>query len=536
MTDSLDNFSGTEGAPGRKRRGRKAVLVTAVVLCVLVLLLSGAAVWGYMLSISDRNLPRVYIDGIFVGGMTAEESAAALRDAHWGENVPETLSVTLPAGAGFAVDPFRAGAAVTAEQAVAAAHRYGHTGDVFGNLVHYLGNHLSAHDVVQGERTLDGDYLHACIDEGLTQLRRKLAKSTITADLPGGKLLVLKGAGGVELDTDALYDALCSALREGKASLVFDKLKQEPAMPDFEKLYRDLSHEPANAYFREDFSVEPEVVGCSFGVEQAVALWKQAAVGEQIVIPLNLSQPEVTAAELEAMLYRDVLGTQTTSYAWSSDSRINNINLAAGKLNGVILMPGDTFSYNETVGQRTAEAGFRYAKAYSDGEEVEALGGGICQVSSTLYCATMYAQLKTVSRTNHYFKVNYLDYGLDATVSWGQPDFKFRNNRDYPIMIQAYTNPDEQTLTVEIWGTDTDGSSIRLRHTSAEVFDEEYPEVLIGYTIHTYGDVYDIDGNYVDTVFENSGTYYFHKEDIEWPEGHEDPFADSFMHDYLNPT
>ena len=536
MTDTLDNFNGMEGSPGRKRRGRKAVLVTAVVLCVLVLLLSGAAVWGYMLSISDRNLPRVYIDGVFVGGMTEEESAAALRDAHWGENVPETLSVTLPAGAGFAVDTFRAGAAVTAEQAVAAAHRYGHTGDVFGNLFRYLGNHLSSHDVMQGERKLDGDYLRSCIDGGLTQLRRKLAKSTITADLPGGKLLVLKGAGGVELDTDALYDALCSALREGKASLVFDKLKQEPAMPDFEKLYRDLSHEPANAYFREDFSVEPEVVGCSFGVEQAVELWKQAAVGEQIVIPLNLSQPEVTAAELEAMLYRDVLGTQTTSYAWSSDSRINNINLAAGKLNGVILMPGDTFSYNETVGQRTAEAGFRYAKAYSDGEEVEALGGGICQVSSTLYCATMYAQLKTVSRTNHYFKVNYLDYGLDATVSWGQPDFKFRNNRDYPIMIQAYTNPDEQTLTVEIWGTDTDGSSIRLRHTSAEVFDEEYPEVLIGYTIHTYGDVYDIDGNYVDTVFENSGTYYFHKEDIEWPEGHEDPFADSFMHDYLNPT
>ena len=114
MSESIDNLNGKEGSAGRRRRGRKAVLITAVVLCVLVLLLSGAAVWGYMLSISDRNLPRVYIDGIFVGGMTEEESAAALRDAHWGENVPETLSVTLPAGAGFAVDTFRAGAAVTA--------------------------------------------------------------------------------------------------------------------------------------------------------------------------------------------------------------------------------------------------------------------------------------------------------------------------------------------------------------------------------------------------------------------------------------
>ncbi|MDO4989156.1 MAG: VanW family protein [Eubacteriales bacterium] len=536
MSESIDNLNGKEGSAGRRRRGKKAVLLTAVVLCVLVLLLSGAAVWGYMLSVSDRNLPRVYIDGIFVGGMTEAESAAALRDAHWGEDVPGTLSVTLPAGAGFSVDTIRSGAVITAEQAVAAAQRYGHTGDVFGNLFRYLANHLTAHDVVQGERTLDEAYLRSCIDEGLTRLRRNLAKSTFTADLPGGKLLVLKGAGGVELDTDALYDEVCAALRGGKDTLVFDKLKQEPAMPDFEKLYRDLSTEPADARFREDFSIEPEVVGCSFGVEQAAALWKQAAVGEQVVIPLTLRQPEVTAADLEKLLYRDVLGVQTTSYAWSSDSRINNINLAAGKLNGVILLPGDTFSYNETVGQRTAEAGFRYAKAYSDGEEVEALGGGICQVSSTLYCATMYAQLKTVSRTNHYFKVSYLDYGLDATVSWGQPDFKFRNSRDYPIMIQAYLNPDEQTLTVEIWGTDTDGSSIRLRHTSAEVFDEEYPEVVIGHSVYTYGDVYDINGNYIDTVFENSGTYFLHKEDIEWPEGHEDPFADSFMHDYLNPT
>ena len=103
-------------------------------------------------------------------------------------------------------------------------------------------------------------------------------------------------------------------------------------------------------------------------------------------------------------------------------------------------------------------------------------------------------------------------------------------------MIQAYTNPDESTLTIEIWGTDLDGRSVSLRHTSGEVYDEEYPDVLIGYSIHTYGDIYDADGNYVDTVYLNSGVYYFHDEDIEWPEGYEprDAFMDDY--DYLNPT
>ena len=536
MTENTDNLNAKEKQPGRRQRGKKAVLITAVVLCVLVLLLSGAAVWGYALSVSDRNLPRVYIDGIFVGNMTEAETAAALEEAHWGENVPETLSVTLPAGAGFSVNYVRAGAAMTLEQAVAAAHRFGHTGDVFGNLWHYLTGHLSTHDIARGEKALDEEYLRGCIDEGLTQLKRRLAKSSITADIPGEKLVVLKGAGGVELDTEGLYAELCTALLAGQDTLSFDRLLKEPEMPDFEKLYHDLYLEPQDAAFREDFSIEPEIVGISFGVEQAVELWQKAEVGQQVIIPVALHQPAVTTADLEAMLYRDMLGSMTTSYAWSTAERINNIQLAASKLDGLILLPGEDFSYNGTVGQRTWEAGFRIAKAYADGQEVEALGGGICQVSSTLYCATMYAQLKTLSRTNHYFKVGYIDYGLDATVSWGQPDFKFRNSRDFPIALHAYTNPDEETLTVEIWGTDTDGTTIRLRHNSAEVYDEEYPEVLIGYSIHTYGDIYDADGNYLDTVYENSGTYFFHDEDIQWPDGRSDPFSDSFMSDYLNPT
>ena len=80
-----------------------------------------------------------------------------------------------------------------------------------------------------------------------------------------------------------------------------------------------------------------------------------------------------------------------------------------------------------------------------------------------MYCAIMFAQLETVERTNHYFKVDYLDYGLDATVSWPSPDFKFKNSRDYPVKIVAYCNDEDKSLTIEIWGTDVDGSYVELR-------------------------------------------------------------------------
>lgn len=539
MNDNFDKLiqdpTQPKAVPEKKTgRARRGMLTFVVVLCVLTLLVCAAAVWGYVISVDGRNFSNVYIDGVFVGGLTEEESLLALEQAGWGGEDSRSLAVSLPAGVGFTVDAVRAGAALDREQAVAAAHRYGRGGGVFSCLYRYLFSHISAYDVCQAEQPLDREYLLHCIESGQTRLNNRLARTAWAADLGSAKLVLLKGAGGVELDTDALEQAVVEALRSGKTELRFDALRAEPAAPDFDALLAELSVEPEDAYFTEEFEVVPEVVGCEFDVAEALRIWQETPLGEQAVVPLTLLQPEVTAASLEAMLYRDVLGVQTTYYTWSTADRIHNIRLAAEKINGVVLLPGESFSYNDTVGQRTVEAGFRIAKAYSDGEEVDALGGGICQVSSTLYCATMYAQLKTLSRTNHYFKVGYLDYGLDATVSWGQPDFRFRNNRDYPIMIQAYLNEDEESLTVEIWGTDMDGSSVRLRHTADAVYDEEYPEVQIGWSIHTYGDIYDINERYVDTVYENSGVYYFHKEDIEWPEG-VDPYLD-LPAGYANPT
>ena len=540
MTDSKDNLNNEKQAePAAKpKKGKKALVICIAVLSVLLLLVCAVAIWGYALSVNDRNLPKVYVDAIPVGGLTREETVAALEREGWGKEEDESLAVRLPTGAGFSVNLRQAGAVLGREEAAEAAYAYGHSGDVFENLFHWLFNHLFSYDVAQHSRPLDEAYIRAKMDEGILRMEQNLQRTAYVADPESGKLVVLKGAGGIELDTAALYEAVAAALKAGERELRFDKLIKEPEMPDFAGILAELAVEPEDAYFTETFEIVPEVTGCRFSVEEAVRIWNETAVGEQAVIPLELLVPETTAKMLEAMLYRDVLGSMTTSYAWSTPARINNIQLVADKLNGHIMLPGEVFSYNEYVGQRTEEAGFQMAQAYSDGQVVEALGGGICQVSSTLYCATLYARLETVSRTNHYFKVSYIDYGLDATVSWGQPDFKFRNNRDYPIMIQAYTNPDETTLTIEIWGTDVDGYDVKLRHTSGEVYDEEYTDVLIGYSINTYGDIYDADGNYLDTVYLNSGVYYFHDEDIEWPEGREVDGMDAFMddYDYLNPT
>ncbi len=515
----------------RPKRGpvKRALIVLLTVLCVLALLVCGAAVLGYRVSVDRRILPNTYVAGVSVGGMTREEADRALRDAGFGSLEGESLSVTLPAGAAFSVDYMGSGAILSRDAAVGYAYAPGHGTNVFTNLRDAVKSRLAPTSIQPGEQPLDEAYVHACVNEGLAALEKNLTRTAYLADLPGEKLILFKGAGGIPLDQDGLYAAVTAALKAGEKTLRYDTLTREIAAPDFESLFWEIAVLPSDAYYTETFEVVPEVVGYGFDLDEAKRLWDAAGVGEQVIVPLITVQPEVTAAELEAVLYRDVLGSQLTYYYGSTSERINNIRLAASKLDGLILLPGETFSYNDTVGQRTQEAGFQYADAYSDGQVVSELGGGICQVSSTLYGATLYARLKIVSRQNHYFKVGYLDYGLDATVSWRQPDFKFRNDRDYPIKLAAYLNEDDLSLAVEIWGTDVDGVTVRLYHTEDDVFDEELPWVLVGKSVHTYGDLYDAEGNYMNTVYENFGVYYFHDEDIEWPEGYERGGTDMYL-------
>ena len=354
--------------------------------------------------------------------MTQEEADQALRAAGFDSLEGESLTVTLPAGAGFYVDYLRSGTVLSREDAAALAYAGGHGTNVFTNLWAAMKSHLAPVSIEMGEQPLDEAYIRSCMDEGVRALNTNLSRPAYIPDITNARLTLYKGAGGVELDTDGLYKAIETALRAGEKTLRFDKLLREPAMPNFEQIYSEVAVEPVSAWYSDSFEVIPETVGVSFGVEEAVQLWQNANIGEQVIIPLTLTQPDFTA------------------------ERINNIRLAAAKLDGLILLPGESFSYNETVGKRTEEAGFQYADAYSDGQVVPELGGGICQVSSTLYSASLYARMKTLSRTNHYFKVGYLDYGMDATVSWGGPDFKFRNDRELPIKIAAYLNEDEGSL------------------------------------------------------------------------------------------
>lgn len=507
-----------------KKNFKKLKITLIVIALILALLAAGATVGGYFVTKSETNLPKVYVDGIDVGGLTKAETEARLDEHQWDENVSYALRVKLPAGVSFKLDVCKAGAMFTKDAAVRAAYRYGHSANWFDNLFRYAMNLVMPVDVSETYMRLDEEYIRGCAEKGIEKFQKKTADTGYVVDEKNEMLRIVKGAGQMEIDLDKLCRQISQALLDDQRLLEYVQIDNSLSMPDFEAIHQELGKEPADAYFEEgSFEIVPEVVGCSFDVEQAKSLWQTAQPGETVLIPLEISYPEKTAESLKSLLFRDKLGSQMTYYTWSSDNRINNIKLAVASLDGLILMPGDVFSYNEALGQRTEAAGYLPAGAYNDGQVVQELGGGICQVSSTLYCAAMLSQLETVERTSHYFKVNYLDWGLDATVSWGGPDYRFRNNREYPIKLVAWCNDEDESVTIEVWGTDVDGSYVELRHSMGCIYDDEYTNVIIGYGVSLTRTVYDKDGNYLYKVTEPYGIYNLHEEDIKWPEPEPDP-------------
>lgn len=210
----------------------------------------------------------------------------------------------------------------------------------------------------------------------------------------------------------------------------------EPEAIDIDKIYSEVHKEAKNAYYTKDpFQVYPHVDGVDFDLEAAREMLKEDK--EEYVIDLKITIPEITTNKIGNEAFPDLLSTFSTKYDASNTPRTTNLKLAMNKLNGVVVSPGETFSYNKTLGKRTAEAGYREAGGFAGGRVVQTLAGGICQISSTLYDAVVYANLEIVERHNHMFLAGYVGAGKDATVVYGAYDFKFKNTRKYPIMLKT---------------------------------------------------------------------------------------------------
>lgn len=500
-----------------EKKGKGTFWKIIVALDVVFLLLIGA-VCGFTYSIreGDQIFPGVTVADIDLSDCTTEEAVKALNAGGWEEWSKENVTADLPAGFKVTVNAGESGAIRPAEEVAKQAMKVGRDTSFFGSLAEYLDGMRQQQDIFSETQKLDEEYIREQISESVEAMYNSFPEKPYDVNMENKVLTITRSAQGLTIDQAEIRDLVTKALKDRNFSNVdfdFTKNVQESTI-DIQAIHDDIYKEAKNAvYDPSTGGATQSSTGVDFDVEEAKSLVNGANIGDTISVPIQVTEPSVTTEALNAKLFAHQLGAKSSSFASSSSNRVNNIALAAQKINGRILNPGETFSYNNAVGQRTAAAGFKEAGAYLDGKVVQEIGGGICQVSSTLYNAALLSNLKIVSRTNHYFPVSYLPDGLDATVSWTSPDFKFSNNTAYPIKIVASANTSNMTLYIEIWGTNDAGTHVVMTSDTKKNFDPNNPSVPTGYTTTTYRNVYNSANQLLSSNVEAKSTYHYHTND-----------------------
>lgn len=532
------------GEQGRAKN-KKIWMISGAAAAVLLGGYLGLCAW---VSGSDRILPNVSVAGLDVSGMTAAEAETALSGA-MAEHGSQII------GAVSYEDQLWS---ITAEEmgygwrfAAESAGAVGRENFLTGGAV-YLGQLLGRDHQISAPRW-DCTVLDDLVD--LVEAETGGSVTEAAYQLDGEALVMTKGKTGQAIDRSQVQDSLWSAVEgameqkfsgmEGVVEVKNPLIPQEtpPQEPDFQAIHDAVAVEPQNAqYTRETGAVADHVVGVDFDVEALKAAYEKTGEGETFSIPVTLTQPEETKQSLEAKLFRDLLGEGTTNVSGSS-ARKHNVKLSAQACNGVILMPGEVFSYNNTTGSRSASKGYLAAPVYSGDASVDEVGGGICQTSSTIYYAVLHTNLKIVERRAHRFNTGYVPEGMDATVYYGQTDFRFENSTDYPIKIvtSSYDQGGKRKLNVKIYGTNVDGIRAEPKSTVYETVspttqykaDESITQgttkvdskqnPYTGKSAQTYRYIYDRDGNLLEKQDMGKSVYKMRPKTILYNPADGDP-------------
>ena len=516
-------------AARRRARNRKILIIS---ICTVVLLLIIAIIGAVMLFVNSNKddgkiLNNVTVAGVNIGGMTPEEAAAAIHRATDMTFTVENMVIYLPDTI-LELSPADTGARLDVNAAVEAAFNYGRSGTAEENKKAKADSLLSNHTIaLLPYLTLNTEYIRDQLEEYGETFNSDFAESSweLEGDMPeleGDKfdekarpqtLVLIPGKPGRHVDIDEIYNDVLDAYSMNKFAVKTEMTdtEQTPEELDLKELFELLCTEAENASMdMETFEVTTEIYGYTFDLEEAEKLLSETPYGETLEISMEYIVPEVLSADLEEKLFRDVLAETQTPHT-NDANRNTNLKLACEAINGLVLMPGETFDYNKTLGERTEKKGYKPAGALSAGTSTTEVGGGICQVSSTLYYACLLSDMEIVTRRSHSLPSSYMPImGIDATVSWGGPDFRFKNNTNYPVRIEAEVSGGY--VKVKLIGTDEKDYYIKMEAKTVEVLnpatiEEEYTaaeakalgytngqvkqQPVTGYTVYSYKCKYD---------------------------------------------
>jgi len=491
--------------PKRKKSGFSSNRFTKVLLICLcsvlvVALVGGIGAFAYVSAVDPNDgkiLNNVSVAGINIGNMTKAEAKAALKAATDNTYSTQPMVIKFPGGQ-IELAPGDTGAKLNVNAVIDAAYEYGRTGTKEEREQALAASMNAEHPIaLLPYLNLNLDYIRQQLDAYAGSFHSIYEPSSVTlegempildandenfkADAPCQNLIINLGSPGRNVDANEAYKMVLDAYSFNKflVDVRMGDAEQMPEPIDIEAVADLYITEPKDAIINsETYEVIMEVYGYGFDLDYAKMLMETSSYGDIISIPMSMIAPKVSGVTARDTYFRDILCEFKTEHT-NNTKRNVNLDLASKAVNGTILDPGEEFDFNTVVGKRTSEKGYQYAPAYSSGKTVATLGGGICQVSSTIYYCCLIADLEIINRQPHSFVSSYMPLGTDATVSWGGPDFTFKNNTDYPIRIETWVA--DGYVHCKLLGTDTKSYYVEMEtdvlyYTNYDEVTEVYPE------------------------------------------------------------
>lgn len=375
-----------------------------------------------------------YISGYNVSRLSKDEALTNLS-SYISSQIPEEITLTHN-GYETSIPVKNLNIKFDISSAINVAYQMGKSGNLLENDIVALKS-LFTKTKIEPVLTLDIEQLKANLEDISSKLPDALIESSYYIE--DSSLVLTKGRAGSVVDIDKTADYIISQIqqlniKDNSIPIITSEMK--PSELNIDDIHAELYKDPKNAYFTQNpYSVYPSENGVDFAISVDEVKNMLNEEKDEYVVPLKVLYPSVTTNMLGTEAFPDLLSTYSTKYSTSAVDRTTNLRLAASKINGTVLMPGETFSYNKVVGERTIAAGYKEAPIYVSGKVVDGVGGGICQITTTLYNAVVYANLEIMERSNHQFVPSYAPASRDATVVYGAIDFKFKNNRNYPIKL-----------------------------------------------------------------------------------------------------
>lgn len=400
----------------------------------------------------DTVAENVYVENLYLGGLSYDDALASIEKTYLLENKNITVSCN---GVTYSIVGKDIGIGADASTTADKAFAYGKDGSKLKNAVTMLMLKFKKHVIVP-TAVVNDELLDEKLNEFGVMVYGPLVQHEITVGDTSATLI--PGKRGYDGDpVEARGEIKWHITYESFDNIdLSDKLKAaDPDPISMDRLDGTVYLDPTDAYYEvknDKVTIVPEVNGRFIDKNEAQAILDVFnASPAEMTVPVYPAAASVKAEDLQAKLFNATLATFSTYYGSSAAGRKTNVGIATNHLNGRVVGPGQTFSFNSAVGHRTTANGFKEAPEYNNGTSQIGIGGGTCQVSTTLFNALLLSDMKIKERYNHSLPVHYVPMGRDATVSDGGADLKFVNSTDYPVKL--VTSANGSTCTISVVGT-----------------------------------------------------------------------------------